>query len=363
MGIKRVWSLRAYQEGDERGILELWKAVYSGRNYDPEQWMRWWRWMYKENPAGNNKIWLAKHDDKIVGQSAIVPVMIKIGTEVVTGFQAIDTMTHPEYRRQGIYETLARTSFDQASKEGIHIGFRFPNKTSHLIAITKLGWFDVAPREFWVKPINWKNVVKHQVKNRFLSRLLSTCTFSALSRAFFGARKAPVIEGLTISEVSSFDDRINEFWSRISKQYQMILVRDKNYLNWRYVTIPDITYSIYIADKAGEIYGYLVSRRWREDDIELGVIFDILAQSQEVAHCLISKAVQRFEYEKVDVVLCRMIANKTLYKAFRKNGFISIPFFIKGGYFCAYSSSPRISKETLKDPRNWFVQIGDSDFL
>ena len=362
MEIKRVWSLKPYQEGDERRILELWKAVYPGIKYEPEQWTRWWRWMYQENPAGKNKIWLAKHDDKIVGQSAIVPVMIKIGTEVVTGFQAIDTMTHPEYRRQGIYETLARTSYDQAANEDIHIGFRFPNKTSHLIAITKLGWFDVAPRQFWVKPINWKNVVKHQIKNRFLSRLLATCTFSILNKAFLRARKTPTVEGVTIGEVSSFDDRINEFWNKISNQYQIILVRDKNYLNWRYVTVPDITYCKYIAEKAGEIHGYSVLRCRQEGNIKLGVIFDILAQSQEIAHCLVSKAIQRFEYEKVDIVLCRMIANKTLCQAFRKNGFISIPF-IKGGYFCAYSSSPRISQETLKDHRNWFVQLGDSDTL
>lgn len=305
--------------------------------------------MYKENPAGNNKIWLAKHDDKIVGQSAIVPVMMKIGNEVVTGFQAIDAMTHPEYRRQGIYVALARNTQAEATKEGIYIGYTFPNKTSRLIEITKLGWFDVAPRQSWVKPINWKNVVKHQVKNRFLSKLLATCAFSVLNRAFVRARKTPAVEGLTISDASSFDDRINEFWNKISNQYQIILVRDKNYLNWRYVAVPDVTYSIYIADKAGEICGYIVSRRRQEDDTELGVIFDILAQSQEIAHCLISKTVQHFQKEKVDLIYCKMIANKTLYKAFRKNGFISIPI-IKGGHFCAYSSSPRISMETLKYP-------------
>jgi len=299
MGTKRVWSLSAYQEGDERGILELYKAVYPGKNYDPEQWMRWWRWMYKENPAGNIKIWLAKHDGKIVGQSAVVPAMMKVCTEVVTAFQAIDTMTHPEYRRQGIYETLATTSYDQVAKEGIHIGFRFPNEIARLIAVTKLGWFDIAPRQCWVKPINWKNVVKYQVNNRFLSRLLTTCVFSVLNKVFIRARKAPVVEGLTISEVSSFDDRINEFWSRISNQYKIILVRDKDYLNWRYVTIPDITYSIYVAEKVGEIYGYLVLRcNQVEKQTIIGIIYDIMAQSEQIAQYLISKAVKHFQQEE-----------------------------------------------------------------
>ena len=60
--------------------------------------------------------------------------------------------------------------------------------------------------------------------------------------------------------------------------------------------------------------------------------------------------------------LQKAIANEQHLKAVRRNGFMSVPF-AKGIRFCAYSSSPHISKDFLKNPRNWFVQIGDSDVI
>ena len=139
-----------------------------------------------------------------------------------------------------------------------------------------------------------------------------------------------------------------------------MVVKNKDYLNWRYTAVPDRNYSIYIAEEASEIYGYLVLRCMQRQQTKAGVIFDILDQSENVAQCLISKAVERCKQEKMDLIYGSMLANKTLLNAFRKNGFISVPF-IERGRFCAYLSSPHISRESLAKRENWFVQIGDSD--
>ena len=118
--MKHEWSIRPYIDGDEERIFELYQAVYPEQEYDMKRWMMNWRWMHKDNPAGVSKIWLAEHGSKIVGHSAIIPVVMKIGTEVITGFQSVDTMTHPDYRRQGIYETLAKNVYAEFEKEGVY---------------------------------------------------------------------------------------------------------------------------------------------------------------------------------------------------------------------------------------------------
>jgi hypothetical protein len=64
----------------------------------------------------------------------------------------------------------------------------------------------------------------------------------------------------------------------------------------------------------------------------------------------------------VDVIFCKMVANKIFYKIFRKKGFITSRF-IKGGQFCVYTSHPKISEAYLKHKKNWFIQVGDSDFI
>lgn len=360
--MKQKWSMRAYKEGDEEAIFELWKAVYPLMQRSGEQWMRWWHWMYKDNPAASGKvrIWLADHDGRIIGQYPFIFMMLKVGNQIVKASQVIDHMTHPHYRRQGISLKLGRQGLNEAEREGVYINIGFPNEAAYAVDI-KTGWFDVATIQTLFKPLNWGNTLKLKISDRFLLKL-GTIGGNLIAKMLYRTRKAPFVEGLTITQVSYFDERINEFWTRVSSQYQIIVVRNKDYLNWRYVAVPGVDYLIYIAEKAGEIYGYLVWRCIPTEHTKVGTIFDVLAQSEEVAQCLISKAMERCEQEKIDLIYWAGIANKAYLKAFKRMGFISVPF-VKGRQFIAYSSASTISKEFLKDSRNWFIQIGDSDAI
>jgi len=359
--MERKWSVRDYREGDEEGIFELWKAVYPERKYDRDRWMRWWHWLYKENPAGAGWMSLADHEGRIVGQQAAVPMVMNIGAEVATCFQSIDAMNHPAYRGQGVYKAVNMALFSRTAEDGVPIGYSFANEASHPIAVTRVPYFDVSRISNTVKPFNWGNTLKMGISNKFLLKSLAVGGNIA-GKTFCRTKRAPVVEGLTISQVSRFDERINEFWDSVSSQYAIMVVRNKDYLNWRYVAVPDIDYTIYIAEKEGEINGYLVLRCMEMEQATAGVIFDILVQSEEIAQWLLSKATEHCKQEAVDLIYGSMLANKTLLKAFKRNGFISMPF-VKGGWFVAHSSSQGISKEFLMDAKNWFVQIGDSDML
>lgn len=352
--------VRVYEEGDEEKILELWKAVYPEREYDPEKWLRWWRWMYKENPFGKAQIWLAEHDGKIVGQYPLIFMNLKIGGEILRASQNIDLMTHPDYQHQGIFSKLERIALDNAKEDGAYITIGFPNDAAYPGHI-KSGWFDVATMQVMFKPLNWNNTLRIRVSNIFLSKLCATGA-SFVYRIFYRAAEPHLVEDLAISRVPFFDDRINEFWANMSDQYKIMVVRDRDYLNWRYCAIPGVDYSIYIAQKMGQICGYLVLRCMPREQIKVGIVFDILAQSEETAQGLVSEAIKHCKREKADLIYYRMIVNKTYIKAFRKNGFISLPF-IRGGRFCAYSTDPHISREFLRDPKNWLVQLGDSDMI
>ena len=93
--MERKWSMRAYRKGDEKGIFKLRKAVYPEREYDWGRFLRWWRWMYEDNPAGSGWIWFAEHNGQIVGQSAMVPVVMKIGEETVVASQSVAYLQSP----------------------------------------------------------------------------------------------------------------------------------------------------------------------------------------------------------------------------------------------------------------------------
>ena len=181
------------------------------------------------------------------------------------------------------------------------------------------------------------------------------------NKLFFKASKTPVVEGLTITQVSCFDERIDEFWARVSSQFQTILVRNKDHLNWRYATVPDISYSIFVAEKAGVVCGYLVLRCDCEYG-KVGVIFDFLSDSEEVARNLLSTATEHCQRDNADYIYWAGIANKAYLRDFRKSGFISRAL-LKAGYFIVYSNYSDISKELLGNPQNWLIQTGDEDVM
>ncbi len=359
--MERKWSVRAYNQEDEEKLLELWKAVYPKLGYYHQHWAEWWRWKYKDNPAGAGKIWIAEHDGKIVGHYAIIPIVAKLVTDTVTISQSVDTMTHPDYRRQGLFKTLAREVYSQAEGNGIDIVCGFPGANSLPGFIERLDWFNVTAMPLIFKPSNWGNALKLLLKNR-LPLKLSSMGGWLLQKLFYRVRKLPVVEGLTVTQVPCFDERINELWDRVSSQHEIAIMRNKKYLNWRYA-IPGVEYTIYIAEKEGGVHGYVVLRCMPREQAKAGIIFDILAESEEIAQCLVAKAVEHCEQEKVDLIYAGMRANEIYLKALRRNGFMYLPSFIKLLPFIVYSTSQHISKEFLKEPKNWLVQIGDSDLI
>jgi GNAT superfamily N-acetyltransferase len=347
--MERRWSIRAYEKGDEKGIFELMKAVYPEKKYDQEKWMRWWKWMYMDNTAGDSRIWVADHDGKIVGSRSTILVKMEIAGDTVMASQNTDLMTHPDYRRQGIFSALEKKSFNQLKDEGICITYSFPSNMSYP---------------------GYMKSLKRRIKNKFLLKIYAVIGYLFIN-TFYRAKKPPEIDGLAITKISSFDDRINDYWKKISNDHEIIVVRDKEYLNWRYVDIPDVDYTIYLAEEDEEIRGYIVFGCAKQDQLS-GYIIDIIAplDRPEVIHSLLSKAIKYFKEERVDVIFCKMIADKTFYKIFRKNGFVSTNFIsfiskrvrIESKHIVRINSS-KMSTAYLKNPKNWFVQLGDSDFI
>jgi hypothetical protein len=357
--MERKWSIRTYKEGDENRIFDLQKAVYPLENYDLKSWLMWWRWKFKNNPSGSSIICIADNDGIIVGLYAAIPVALKIGTETIFIYQSLDNWTHPEYRRQGIFTALANKMFDEIEKNGTGIIFGFPNETTLKPDVDKLNYFIVTQMPLLVDPLNWRNSLRLLISNRFLLEI-SKRIGELLQKLFYRVQISPNIEGLTITRVNCFDDRINILWNKVSDQHKIAVVRDKDYLNWRYSS-PDIIYSRYIAERDGAILGYIVVRCKQERNVKTGLILDFLAESEEPLMCLIAKAVEQCKQEKVDLIYTYVKANKLYHRALRRKGFIRVPFMRPSTLVARIGLISNYRKERLKEQQNWFVEIGDSD--
>ena len=61
------------------------------------------------------------------------------GNTTVRAVRAVDTVTHPEYRRYGVFSALTNKAVEQAKNEGVDLIFNTPNNQV-LPGYLKLGW-------------------------------------------------------------------------------------------------------------------------------------------------------------------------------------------------------------------------------
>src|SRR5215217_8011647 len=124
--MKSDLNCRLASEHDRSRILDLFRASY-GRELSEE----FWKWRFRDCPAGNGTVALVMHGSTIVSHYAVTPVFFSIdGGEVLTGL-AGTTMTDPAYRGQGLFVEAAKFAYDDLRRRSVCFVWGFPNNQIH----------------------------------------------------------------------------------------------------------------------------------------------------------------------------------------------------------------------------------------
>jgi len=364
------FTLRRYDDGDEWAIVAFLKATFG-------KWhsLNYWRWLYQKNPAGKPIIWVAQHGKTIVGHYAIIPVRMMIANKNLMGSEGVNAATHPSYRGRGVLSSIVARCYRNAGNHNIPLTFIFSKKRVEPIFKKCARADHICFMVSMVKVLNWKPLVPRYVQ---CDALLRTANLASRKTIRFKSVDAREKENLEIEKISRFDERINGFWNAISRNPQIIVIRDQKYLNWRYHDNPEGNYVIYVTSKNNSIVGYCVLTEDHREDITLGLIVDVLGfqNRKKVVDCLIQTAVEHFQKRNVDLVVC-MMSEKNPYKVdFMKAGFIESPFRrialacttnLPGEADSKRVTSKRVlilsQSSFLKEKKNWFMMFGDSNWI
>jgi hypothetical protein len=89
----------------------------------------------------------ALHEGTIAGFYGMIPQRFRVGDSLLRFYQSMDTMTHPDYQRRGLFVRLAEATYQQIeATEGALHAIGIPGPTSYPGFVGKLGW--VAPHHF-----------------------------------------------------------------------------------------------------------------------------------------------------------------------------------------------------------------------
>ena len=323
--MKSSWMCRNYKKGDETQILSLFEKVFGKK-----MTLDFWKWRFVENPFGRGVIKLLFDNDLLIGHYAVIPTAIQVKNNLTKAVFSMTTMTHPNYRTQGIFSYLAEETYKESAKREFKFVYGFPNKNSYYGFIQKLGWKDFGKMTILYKEIE---------ENSFASGLQTSDVY----------------------EIECFSNDTDSLWSRVKKDYYVIVPRTKDFLNWRFSKNPDMNYKIFSIKGGDGISGYVVLKLYQKEDEKVGHIVDILGINNSIVKKLLQTSYDYFSRNKIKKISCWMQNSYPYSVLMKKEGFIR-----KKADAETYFGVRIFDKDNnfLKDVEcfsNWYLTMSDSD--
>ena len=286
-----------------------------------------WIWKHTDNPFKKSIVMVAEKDGRIIGANHTILLKIKIGNEVDIGGQATDLAVHPNFRGVGVRTKMRVSKYPCCERAGVkfylavsgnpiviksEIRRRNPRFPHRILNLVKLEDIDLQLKKMPVKNAWIKKFGYHTVK-----------TMNKLRYAFTDIEHPN--RDIKISEVTAFDERIDEFWNKISENHRYIAERNQDYLNWRYCDPRAGGFKVKIATEGSKVLGYYVLKINRFlKDYSVGFIVDLLAlpDRPEVASALVEDTVGYFEENDVNIVNALAIRGHPYEKVLKRHGFL-----------------------------------------
>jgi hypothetical protein len=322
-------QLRAYKDGDEKQIIALDSKLaadrWNLRNLDN------WYWKFtSQNPSGKSFIWVIEDNNRLIAHFAAVPYRLKVFNEEFTVSHSIGALVEERYQNRGLMKFTGDKLFDELARNNIPFTYGFPNKRSYLLHKRYMGYTDLIEFDEWKIG---KDTIDKKIND-----------YKELS---------------DFRKIREFDEKADNLWELCRSKYKVIVVRNKDYLNWRYIKRPDREYYSFGLYDGNQLKGYTVLKLYQTDKFLRGHILDIFADydDRDTFSKLVEGSLGFFRDQKVDEITCWIWGNKLIEGLLAQNGFfqrgVKIPLVIRNNTGFQYG-------EDIKNNNCWYFTMGDS---
>jgi predicted N-acetyltransferase YhbS len=365
MKVERTWEAGWYEEQDKPDLLALNRIEYGDVALSHEAYFDWLR---TRNPMGNPILPIVreKGTGRVVGFAIYVPMRVSWSGEERPALIGFNLVVAQDYRRQGIFKTITTMGPEEGKKRGYHFWYVFPNLRS---LSGHMKWRDhvVCQIPLVVRPLDIDALAKTHVNNRFLRWGVSVGWKMVGTTIWRERRPAQNSLSLSIVEDTEFDAIYDRFWEQVKTKYDLMLVRDRTFLQWRFLDIPSRSYQVLSARQGTEILGYVVSRQADIRGNMTGLIADFLVlpgeRGNQAGLRLLHEALQRFRQARLPLSGGLMLPHTQEYAIMQQAGYLHTPqwFAPQPFHLVVNSLSEGTPLNVLTRPEGWYVSIADHD--
>ncbi|TAN62066.1 GNAT family N-acetyltransferase [bacterium] len=327
----------------------------------------YWEWQNCRHPGGCSKIWTVEDEKKkIIAQYVNIPARLSVNGRRADGGITIDLLVDPNHRRQGLFKILGKSAIDDLEKAGMDFQLAFPRREKvHNGFINRLNWEKIGDLSLLVKPMDLMAALEKKISNGRVVKIIKLAAgpLKALSNKISRGRKK---NKFVFRLMDNLPEKVNDLSRIFISEFPISIIRDKAYLEWRYIQKPEGNYKILGIFNGDDLLGIIVLKIKRVFSLDVGFIVDILSVlDNEVIDSLIKEALRLFSKERAGFCASVMTKNNIYYRSLRKNGFFRVPRKINPMRYIldAHAGSKKIDKKFFYEIDNWFITIGDWDIL
>lgn len=349
------WTLREASESDRDAIIALRKIVFTVEDPEKQQPSFWW-WEFMAGPEGKARMFVAEDDGMIVGHYAIVPQTFEFAGESVKGSIVVDLMTHPDYRRQGIFNKIAQFSFAKVSDE-IDFASAYPIRKESMAGFLSIGWVEQLKIPVLVRPLAWPALAQRfRLPFGQVLRLLA-----APWRLIRRIASAKLCDGeeVRILGVESCA-QLAEVAAEGLSQKTVYRARTEQYFRWRYFESPVWKYQITGLFRDEKLRSYVVTRHAKLLDTSCLAIVDLgcLADADRELDILLNGMIAEGISAGLAVAGSMITRGNRYFRALRRAGFYPGPHRFS---LILYSTHAAFRQRLLDPKIAWFLTWGDTD--
>jgi hypothetical protein len=321
-------TIRNAREADEPQMLELLHRVF-------QRWpafeidvpaIQHLRWKMRSDPIASRHHWVSEIDGEIAALLLSIACRVRVGGRDCLARESADAAVDPRYRGAKLYASMADHVDGTAQSAEFDLSFWYgTNPRTRRRRRLEERKVLANPIQVLEKPYRARAIVarrreKHGGRVPVPLSVLRIKAEAAFNRLGHWPYWRPARRAWSVSTLERFDERIEAFFDQAARPFDFLLVRGKDYMNWRFCDPAAGRFTVRAAVQEEGILGYLVLKVGNGN----GYIVDLLALPgrSDVVRSLLEDALHLFRQADVELVTCWMVRRHPYNGILRRYGFI-----------------------------------------
>lgn len=320
----------------------------------------YWDWQYKQLPTGKSYVYAAWDADEIIGYYHVPVYRCSINGEERLIGNIQDVAVDPNYRGIGLFRQLAEFANKDLDDSDVDLIYTFPNEKSIRTFLRYNNFKVVGAVPAYLRPVRAGGILSSKINLLGLEKIVGFFADGIVD--LFS--KNINLQDTSIETITEITDEVEAVFSQYSSQFQNHLLRDKAWLDWRYLKSVRGKHHILALREAGKLTAVVVAK---EDEM-LGnpslLIMDFahINGKEDSLLYLVNQVRKQPALTNATFNLLFVSGIAPALASFGNIGFMKVPEKMNPRVLNLLSrSSSNMNADSIQTEKNWLLTLGDWD--